>query len=231
MGRSLDLKPTAVGVDGDFVYISDLLHSDIKVLDRNTGEMLDSIGRDAADYRDQLSVPANLTVDEQGFIHVTNIGTGRIVTLDRDGHVVRAFGRMGTNFANFGRPKGIAVDHQGQTYIVDAAHQNVQIFNDEGRLLMYFGGADALAGSMNLPAGIAVTRDNLDYYQTLASPDFELESVLLVTNHFGDNRLGVYGIGKLRGVDYEKEYQAVRKELEEMARKEKERRAAEQKSE
>jgi hypothetical protein len=96
---------------------------------------------------------------------------------------------------------------------------------------MYFGGADALAGSMNLPAGIAVTRDNLDYYQTLASPDFELESVLLVTNHFGDNRLGVYGIGKLRGVDYEKEYQAVRKELEEMARKEKERRAAEQKSE
>lgn len=227
-GRSLDMKPTDVGVYGDFVYVSDLFASDIKVLDRKTGKLLDSIGRDAATYEDNLSVPANLAIDSEGFIYTTNVGTGRIIKLDRDGHVMQAFGRLGTNFANFGRPRGITVDKDGKIYIVDAAHQNVQIFDNAGRLLMFFGGRDALSGGMNLPAGVTITRDNLEYFQTLAAPEFELESVLLVTNHFGDNRLGIYGLGKLRGVDYEQEYEMIKKELEKMSRAEKERRAAEE---
>lgn len=229
MGRSLNMKPTDVGVFDDFVIVSDLFASDLKILDRKSGDLLGSIGQDAVTYEDNLSVPANFTIDSQGFIHVTNVGTGRVIKLDRDGHVIQAFGRLGTNFANFGRPRGIAVDDNGMIYVVDAAHQNVQIFNDAGRLLMFFGGRNSVAGGMNLPAGVAVTRDNLEYYQTLAEPDFELESVVLVTNHFGDNRLAIYGMGKLRGVDYEKEYEIVKKELEKMAREERERMAKEEK--
>jgi hypothetical protein len=108
---------------------------------------------------------------------------------------------LGTNPSHFARPRDIDIDEQGNLYIVDASHQNVQMFNKDGRLLMYFGDAD----SMSMPAGVAVSTENLEFFQERASSGFDIDKVVFVANHF-DNRLSIFGFGKRRGIDYEKEY-------------------------
>jgi acetoacetate decarboxylase len=56
---------------------------------------------------------------------------------------------------------------------------------------------------MNLPADIAVTSENLEFYQKLAAPDFILEQVIFVTNQYGDDKVAIYGLGKMKGLKYE----------------------------
>ena len=55
------------------------------------------------------------------------------------------------------------------------------------------------AGALNLPAGIALTTEDLDYFQTLADPDFILEQVIFVTNQMGDAKVSIYGLGHKKG--------------------------------
>jgi len=163
------------------------------------------LGQSAENPEDNLSLPTNIAIDGAGNLYVSNITTGKIVKLDRDGHVLDSYGELGDAYGQFSRPKGLTVDEQGRLYVVDTAYQNVQMFDEKGQLLMFFGGPDVPVGSMNLPAGITVSKDNLAYYQTLADPSFELEQVILVTNQVGDNmKVGIYGFGKKKGVDYDK---------------------------
>lgn len=223
MGSDLEMKPTDVGIDGDYLFIVDFNSSDVKVLDRISGKLISRIGQ--GNEENNLALPVNMTVGEQGKIYVTNMATGKVVILDRDGHPLSSFGKLGDGFGQFGRPKDLAVDHEGNVYVVDAAHQNVQIFDKEGRLLLFFGDAIAPDGFMNLPAGIAITSENLEYFQTLAAPNFILDKVLFVTNQAGKNKVAIYGLGKKKGMDYNKEYEEILKEREARLRKAKEKQA------
>jgi hypothetical protein len=120
--------------------------------------------------------------------------------------VLGSFGEMGDGLGQFGRPRGVATDSKKHFYVVDASHQNVQLFNDKDQLLMFFGNPGLPVGSLNIPAGIAVTDQDLDYYQQFAAPGFELEQVILVVNQIGRYKINIYGLGKMRGVDYETYY-------------------------
>lgn len=198
-GKDLDMKPTDVAVDGKYLYVVDIGHSEIKVLDSNTGKLLDKIGR-ASETSAGLALPTNFAVDGKGYIYVTNALSGKVLKYDRDGHLLLSFGKLGDGFGEFGRPKGVAVDDAGRIYVADSAHQNVQIFNDKGRLLMFFGDpGTAPEGTMNLPSGVAVSRDNLEYFQKFADPSFQLESVIFVINQYGPNKVAVYGLGQQKG--------------------------------
>jgi sugar lactone lactonase YvrE len=220
LGGGVLMRPTDVAAFGDDVYVTDFKASDVKILNRRTGELVAKIGRD--DPENSLALPVTMTVDGKGDIYVTNMASGKVIVMDRDGHTLRTFGKMGKGFGQFARPRDLTVDKDGQTYVIDAAFQNVQIFNKEGQLLMFFGDPANIAGTLNLPAGIAVSTDNLDYYQKLAEPDFQLESVMFVTSQVGQHKINVYGVGQRRGADYAREYQEIMKEKEEKARKFKE---------
>ena len=197
-GKEYSMKPVDVAVDDENLYALDFTNSEIKVIDRKTGQLSRTIGKSTETVQG-LSMPTNLTMDPAGFIYVTNVGTGKIMKLDRDGHIISSFGKMGDAFSEFGRPRGVAVDHEGRIYVADASHQNVQIFNDKGRLLMFFGDPGYVEGSLNLPAGVTVTRDNLDYFQKFADPQFELEAIIIVTNQFGPVKVAFYGLGHMKG--------------------------------
>jgi len=216
IGREQGLNPTNVAVDGDYVFVLDTRKHALRVFDRHTGEFSHAIGEDDDLGEHRLYYPIGLSIDKDGFIYVANIGSAKLTKFDRDGHVMNSFGKMGTNYGHFSRPRGIAVDDNLFTYVVDAAHENVQVFNEQGRLLMFF--AD---GKTQSPAGVTVTKESMDFFQTLAAPGFELDQVLLVTSHFGNNRVGVYGMGKQRGIDYEAEYAEIKRKLQELADKEK----------
>lgn len=196
-GKELDIKPVDVLADDEFVYLLDFRNSEIKVIDRASGELARTIGK-ASEGTPGLNLPTNFTLDSKGFIYVTNTGLGNIVKLDKDGHVLQTIGKMGDAFGEFSRPKGVAVDQEGRVYVVDAGHQNVQIFNENGRLLVFFGDPGLPLGSMTLPAGITTTKENLDYFQKLAAPGFVLENLIVVTNQFGRDKVAIYGLGQMK---------------------------------
>lgn len=205
-GEAYDMIPVDVAVDSRRVYALDRSRSKILVFDRRDGELIEGLGQDSDDPMGNLSLPTNMALTDKGIFYVTNIASGRIVKLDRDGHVLNTVGQMGDGFGQFGRPKGVATDSKGRFYVVDSAHQNVQLFDDSDRLLMFFGDPGLPRGSMNIPAGIVVTDDALPFYQQLAAPDFDLEQVIMVVNQVGRNKVGIYGLGKKRNFDYEAYY-------------------------
>jgi len=205
IGAGMNLKPGDVGVDAEYIYLLDMAGNDIKLFDRKTGALARSIGK-LDENNKGLALPTSMTFDARGAIYVTNITGSNVVKLDRDGHVISSFGKLGDGFGDFARPKGIAVGPDGRIYIVDNGMQQVDIFNEEGRLLMPFGAPGLVTGSLNLPVGIAVTRDMIPYFNQYADPSFELDSLIFVTNQFGNAKLSVYGLGLKKGVDYDKVY-------------------------
>ena len=202
IGRDLKLKPGDVAVDEEFVYVLDMSANEIKLFDRKTGELSRSIGK-RDDNKIALALPTSMTFDGHGAIYVTNITTANVVKLDKDGHFLSSFGKLGDSFGDFARPKGIAVDPEGRIYVVDNGMQQVNIFTDAGRLLVPFGAPGLTTGSLNLPVGIAVTRELLPYFKQYADPSFEIESLVFVTNQFGNAKVSVYGVGKKKGANYD----------------------------
>jgi DNA-binding beta-propeller fold protein YncE len=186
-----------VAVAGDFLYVLDAAHHEVKIFDRVSGKFLRGVGNHPETPLQSLSLPLGIALDRQGSIFTINIGHGRVVNLDRDGHFLSAFGKLGDGFGEFARPKGIAIDDHDRIYVVDAGHQNVQIFNHQGRLLMFFGDPGLPLGSMNLPAGITVTSQGIEFFQSFIDPAFKVEELIFVTNQFGDHKIAVYGLGQM----------------------------------
>lgn len=197
-GKELGMKPADVAVFEDRLYVLDIANHEIKILDKATGKFVRSIGK-KTEGEDRIALATNLTLDKAGFLYVTNIGTGKVLKMDRDGHVLSTMGQFGDFVGQFARPKGIAVDEQGRVYVVDNGHQNVQVFNAENRILIFFGDPGLPHGSLNLPIGISVTSDNLDYFSRYADPTFTIESLIFVANQYGENKISVYGLGHRKG--------------------------------
>jgi len=198
IGRDQDMKPVDVAVDGDFLYVLDTSHHEVKIFDHDSGRFIRGVGDHPEMPLQSLSLPLGMALDTRGSIFTTNIGHGRVVNVDRDGHFLGAFGKLGDGFGQFSRPKGIAIDEHDRIYIVDAGHQNVQIFNHKGRLLMFFGDPGLPLGSMDLPAGIAVTHEQIDFFQPFIDPSFKVEELIFVTNQFGNHKIAVYGLGQMK---------------------------------
>jgi DNA-binding beta-propeller fold protein YncE len=182
------------------LYALDNRASLVRILDPETGAQLDSFGQEEADVTNRLGLPYAMTITREGYIFVTNIGTGRVLKFDTDGNFLEGYGRIGDSPGEFARPRGVAVADNGQIYVVDAGFQNVQVFNEDGRMLGYFGTPGRPAGSLNLPSGIAVSTEHLDYFQKLAAPGFKIDSVIYVTNQFDspiNPVISIYGHGQM----------------------------------
>jgi len=196
IGRDLEMKPFAVTLDHENIYILDGLNMKIKVLNKTSYELVREMGvGTTAD--DTIWRPFNMARDSKGNLYVTNIGTCKVLKFDVDGHVLLSFGQQGDAPGMFARPRGVAIDDTGLIWVVDAAFQNTQIFNDKGRILLSFGDPGSPVGSMNIPAGIAITKDKIEYFRKFADPDFNVEQLIFVTNQSGYDMVQVYGFGTL----------------------------------
>jgi hypothetical protein len=200
IGAELNIKPTGIAVDELFLYVLNSEKGLVQLFDRSTGKAGRSFGQ-AGDERGRLFSPLGIGLDGKGGVFVTNLD-GRIVQFDRDGHSLKMFGKLGSDLSEFGRPRAITIDRAGIMYVVDASFQEVRMMQDDFQILMTFG-EPGTRGSLNVPAGIAVSEENLSYFQKLADPDFLLERVIFAVSQFGDRKIGIYGLGKKKGVDYE----------------------------
>lgn len=185
----------------DRLYVADVENGLVKVFDRQSGEMIKTIG-DKGDPAERLDRPTNLAFDREGHLYVTDFGRFQVLKFDRDGHFKAMFGKAGDGLGNFARPKGIALDREGRLYAVDASFNNIQIFDGTGRLLMFLGGGGDQPGNFLLPAKVTIDYDNLKYFRKYVQPGFEAEYLIFVTGQFGDRRVNVLAYGQEKGKKY-----------------------------
>jgi len=184
------------------VYVADIDHSEIKVFDATTGEMVKNFGSTGEKFEAILDMPVNLAFDSKGYLYVSDAGKFQVVKFDRDGHFISTIGKLGLNVGHFQRPKGIAIDKEDRIFVVDASFFNVQVFNRDGQNLFFFGQGGTGPGTLILPAGIAIDHDNIKYFEKYVAPNFAIEYLVLVTSQFGDRSVNVFAFGKEKGTKY-----------------------------
>ena len=196
-GRTGQFRPIDVAIAGDKLYVTDILHHQVHILDKSTGETLKSFAEAGSD-EGQLFHPTNLSIANDGTIYVTDTTNFRIQQFDGDGQFIRSIGSLGNRPGRFARPKGVALDREGRIYVVDAAFENIQVLAPEGGALMFFGGPGNDRGNLSMPTAIKIDYDNVEFFQKYAAPNFEIEYLVVVANQFGLNKVAVYGYGSLR---------------------------------
>lgn len=202
IGKAGQFRPTDVAIVGERLYVVDILHHQVQVLEKSTGDVIFTFGK-AGSAAGELFHPTNIAVGPDGHLYVTETGNFRVQRFTPDGKHVRFYGEAGNLPGTFARPKGLAVDKAGRVYVGDAAFQNVQIFESNGRLLMDFGQPMPGLDGLNLPAAVRIDYENLAHFKRYADPRFTLEHLILVVSQFGPNKVDVYGFGRMAGVDYE----------------------------
>ena len=189
-------KPVDVAIAGDRLYVTDIMHHQVHVLDKLTGEVLLTFG-EAGSKLGQLFHPTNIAIASDGTIYVTETSNFRVQQFEADGVPIRTIGSIGNHPGTFTRPKGVAVDREGRIYVVDAAFENVQILAPEGGALMAFGGPGAGRGNINLPTVVKIDYENVQYFQKYAAPNFNIQYLVIVASQFGLNKVVVFGFGEL----------------------------------
>jgi len=197
LGSAGQFRPVDVAIVRGRIYISDILHHKIQVLDEHSGEFLFEFGSNGSNPG-ELFQPTNLAVGPDDSIYVSDTGNFRVQVFSPDGEFIRVVGQIGTAAGQFARPKGIAVDENDRLYVVDSAFANVQILDSEGTPLLFFGGPGGMRGNINLPTAVKIDYDNVDFFRQYADPEFELEYLVLVASQFGRNKIVVFGYGAMR---------------------------------
>ena len=200
-GTEGQFRPVDVAIAGDRLYVTDITHHQIHVLDKATGRPLFKFGK-AGSADGELFHPTNLAIGPDGDVYVVETSNFRVQRFTADGKPVRTYGSVGMALGTFARPKGIAMDRTGRMYVGDAAFQNIQMFDNSGKLLMYFGQTEGRSDGLNLPAGVSIDYDNVAAFRRFAEPKFNVEYLILVASQFGPNKIDIFGFGKMSGMDY-----------------------------
>ena len=199
-GTEGQFSPVDVAIAGDRLYVVDIAHHKVQVLDKRIGKPLFEFGKLGAGPG-ELYQPTNIAIGPDGNVYVVDTINFRVQRFTADGQFLRAYGKAGDELGSFARPKGIALDRAGRLFVGDSAFNNVQIFDGDGRLLLYFGQFDGPEG-LNLPAGVTIDYDNVGLFRRYADPKFDLEYVIFVASQSWQNKVDVFGFGKMAGVNY-----------------------------
>lgn len=200
-GTEKQFRPVDVAIAGERLYVTDILHHQVQVLDKRSGKLLFKFGQ-AGSGEGELFQPTSIALGADGDVYVVDTGNYRVQRFTAEGKSIRSYGSVGSTIGSFARPKGLALDKSGRMYVGDAAFQNVQVFDGRGKLLMFFGQADDPAQSLNLPAGVTIDYDNVSVFRRFADPKFAVEYLILVSSQFGPNKVDVFGFGRMDGMDY-----------------------------
>ena len=200
-GTEGQFRPVDVAIAGDRLYVVDIRHHEVQVLDKRSGRLLFKFGKPGSKIG-ELYHPTNIAIGPDGDVYIVETSNFRVQRFTAEGKPVRIYGEVGSEFGTFSRPKGIALDRSGRLYVGDAAFQNIQIFDNSGKLLLYFGQPGDSAEGLSLPAGVTIDYDNVDLFRRYAAPGFKVEYLILVASQFGPNKVDVFGFGRMSGMQY-----------------------------
>ena len=201
LGNQLGIKPSDLAVRDDKLYVTDANNNQVFVLDKRSGQLLQTIGKNMTDRQnwgpDEFALISGLALDNSGDVYVTDKLKGLVTQFAPDGTFLKTYSRQGSLPDCLVRSKGIDVDREDRLWVVDAGpSMAVKVFrNSDGRFLMIFGLSGTEPGQMYMPADIAIDYDNVDLFKDLAVEGADLECLVLVTNQYGPHKVSVYGFG------------------------------------
>ena len=201
LGEPGQFRPVDLAIVGERLYVVDIQHHAVQVIDRTTGKFLAHFGKPGSGDG-ELFHPTNIAVAPNGDLLVVDTSNYRVQRFDANGKFVSAQGTVGTVPGSFARPKGIAIDPQGRMYVSDAAFENVQLFDASGHLLLDFGQPGEGREGLNLPTGVTVDRANIEWFRRYADQGFDIEYLIFVASQFGPNKIDVFGFGRRRDQSY-----------------------------
>jgi len=192
-----DVVPGGCAVHGQYLYVTDQKAGHVLMLDRTSGRELRRFGERGGEDG-QFVRPLAVAVDNSGNVYVSDTFRDRVSKFTGEGKFLMAFGEPGDRPGNFSRPKQLGVASNGEIHVVDANFDNVQVFDEKGQVLGYYGASGKHLGAMDMPAGLDVHEGDVDLFEPLIHPAFEVERLVLVTNQFGPIKVAVYAMGHLK---------------------------------
>lgn len=107
-----------------------------------------------------LKRPMSVVVDSKGRIIVNDL-SDRIFIYDKDGKLVKSFGKRGKKDGQFKDTFGLAVDSKDRIYVSDTGNYRVQVFDPEGNFVSAFGKKGAGDGELARPGSMVVYKDRI----------------------------------------------------------------------
>jgi len=160
------VDPGGMAIDNEnrFLYVADPALDQVLVYDADKLNLIRKIGTAGKKHTltepGQFSVPANVAVDTDGNLYVTDMYNNRVEVFDADGNFMRQWGKAGDRPGTFSRPKGIAIDVDGHVWVADAVQDILQCYTAEGRFLMWMGGHGLFPGQFRALAGLYIDKNN-----------------------------------------------------------------------
>jgi DNA-binding beta-propeller fold protein YncE len=154
-GKLTNPSDVAVSPDAQRLYVTDSKNHRVMVIDRATGDVVDSFGGNGVGDG-EFAFPTALSFDPDGNLLVVDQLNSRVQVFDPDGEYLDQFGGRGTDFGSFVRPKDVTVDSRGFIYVTDAAFNNLQLFDYDFTLLTFVGEGGREPGQFLVPSGVAV---------------------------------------------------------------------------
>jgi DNA-binding beta-propeller fold protein YncE len=96
-------RPVDLAIAGDRLYVADIAHHQIHVLDKSTGRPLFKFGKPGSG-EGELFHPTNIALGPDGDIYVVETSNFRVQRFTPEGKPVRTYGSVGTTLGSFARP-------------------------------------------------------------------------------------------------------------------------------
>jgi DNA-binding beta-propeller fold protein YncE len=115
-------------------------------------------------FIDTVTHPYAVAENHRGNILVGDARFGRVLEIDYNGQILRAFGQGPTEF---GTPNDLAIDPVDQhVLVVDSTRHRVARYDADGTFLSAFGSEGDGPGEFKFPVGIAISADGSEIYVT-----------------------------------------------------------------
>jgi DNA-binding beta-propeller fold protein YncE len=97
--------------------------------------------------------PTDVGFAKKGDVYVSDgYGNSRVMKFDRDGNLIKAWGKYGTGPGEFNLPHSVVVDKEGRVYVGDRENARIEIFDADGNFLKEWKG-------IGYPYGLFITPD------------------------------------------------------------------------
>ncbi|RJQ19725.1 MAG: 6-bladed beta-propeller [Nitrospiraceae bacterium] len=172
LGEGILAGPVGVAMDNKrgIVFVSDSRLDKIFGIDKNTGNLLMSIGAPK-----EFSNPSGMVYDEESErLYVSDTQNHAIRVFDRDGKLLLKFGSRGFEDGEFNFPSYLALDAKGRLFVVDTLNFRVQIFDREGKFINKFGKLGDASGTFTRPYGVGVDSEGHVYVVDSAFNNFQI---------------------------------------------------------
>ncbi|MCE9562946.1 MAG: peptidyl-alpha-hydroxyglycine alpha-amidating lyase family protein [Planctomycetes bacterium] len=122
--------------DGN-VWVTDIGNHLVMKFDPE-GKLLLSLGKkgEAGNKPDQFDRPTDIAFTPTGEFYISDgYGNTRVLKFDREGKLLKQWGKKGTGEGEFNLPHAIVLDAKGRVYVGDRENNRVQVFDADGKFL------------------------------------------------------------------------------------------------